>query len=80
MGIHFRSRGRDWDLQDYLAVNRVAGLLVLKDGHIAAEIYQYGNTPQTRWMSIWCSCRRPDTRFPCLARTRCPARRRVPWR
>lgn len=51
-GVRFHSRGRDWDLYDYLAVNRVAGLLVLKDGHIAAEIYQYGNTPETRWMSM----------------------------
>ena len=32
------------------------------------------------WGRGWCSCRRPDTRFPCLARTRCPARRRVSWR
>ncbi len=28
----------------------------------------------------WCSCRRPNTRYPCLARTRCPARRRVSGR
>ena len=29
---------------------------------------------------IWCSCRRPDTRFACLARTRCPACPRGPGR
>jgi hypothetical protein len=28
----------------------------------------------------WCSCRRPAPRCPCLARTGCPARRRVPRR
>lgn len=50
--LKFASRGKQWDLVDYLAVNRVAGLLVLKDGRIAFEAYQYGNTPQTRWMSM----------------------------
>jgi CubicO group peptidase (beta-lactamase class C family) len=50
--LKFLSRGKQWDLFDYLAVNRVAGLLVLKDGRIALEIYQYGNTPRTRWMSM----------------------------
>jgi CubicO group peptidase (beta-lactamase class C family) len=50
--VKFMSRGKHWDLFDYLAVNRVAGLLVLKDGKIALEIYQYGNTPKTRWMSM----------------------------
>lgn len=50
--VKFRSRGRDWDLVDYLAVNRVAALLVLKDGRVALELYQYGNTPATRWMSM----------------------------
>jgi CubicO group peptidase (beta-lactamase class C family) len=50
--LKFTSRGRDWDLFDYLAVNRVAGLLVLKDGAVALELYQYGNTERTRWMSM----------------------------
>jgi hypothetical protein len=30
--IQFKSEGKDYDLFDYLAYNRVAGLLVLKDG------------------------------------------------
>ena len=50
--LPFESRGKRWDLYDYLAVNRVAGLLVLKQGHIALELYQYGNGPETRWMSM----------------------------
>lgn len=50
--VRFNSNGRRWDLFDYLAVNRVAGLLVLKDGGIALETYQYGNTERTRWMSM----------------------------
>jgi hypothetical protein len=50
--LAFESRGKHWDLDDYLAVNRVAGLLVLKNGRVAFETYQYGNTPATRWMSM----------------------------
>jgi CubicO group peptidase (beta-lactamase class C family) len=48
----FSSAGKRWDLYDYLAVNRVAGLLVLKDGQIAFETYQLGTGPETRWMSM----------------------------
>lgn len=50
--VKFSSRGKRWDLFDYLSVNRIAGLLVLKDGRIAFETYQYGNTPATHWMSM----------------------------
>lgn len=50
--LPFSSRGKPWDLYDYLAVNRVAGLIVLKHGRVAFELYQYGNTPQTHWMSM----------------------------
>jgi CubicO group peptidase (beta-lactamase class C family) len=48
----FPSRGQTWDLADYLAVNRVSGLLILKNGQIALELYQYGNTDKTRWMGM----------------------------
>jgi CubicO group peptidase (beta-lactamase class C family) len=50
--FRFDSRGRRWDLYDYLAVNRVAGMLVLKDGAVAFEYYGLGNSPATRWMSM----------------------------
>jgi CubicO group peptidase (beta-lactamase class C family) len=40
-----------YDLFDYLALNRVAGLLVLKNGEIVYETYQLGLTPNTRWAS-----------------------------
>jgi hypothetical protein len=50
--FRFESRGRRWDLYDYLSVNRVAGMLVLKDGEVAFEYYGLGNGPETRWMSM----------------------------
>jgi CubicO group peptidase (beta-lactamase class C family) len=50
--VKFTSNGKAYDLFDYLALNRVSGLMILKDGKVAYETYQYGNTPQTRWMSM----------------------------
>ena len=50
--VHFTSDGRRYDLEDYFALNRVAGFLVLKDGRIAFERYRLGNTDRTRWMSM----------------------------
>jgi CubicO group peptidase (beta-lactamase class C family) len=48
----FVSNGRDYDLDDYVSLNRIAGLLALKDGKIALERYELGNTDKTRWMSM----------------------------
>ncbi len=50
--ISFTSKGRAFDLFDYISLNRVSGLLVLKNGEIALETYQLGNTEKTRWMSM----------------------------
>ncbi|WP_242621487.1 serine hydrolase domain-containing protein [Pigmentiphaga kullae] len=50
--IKFTAGGKNYDIYDYLALNRVSGLLVLKNGEIAYETYQYGNTEKTRWMSM----------------------------
>ena len=48
----YESRGSRYDYYDYLSLNRVSGLLAIKDGEIAVEEYQLGNTEQTRWMSM----------------------------
>jgi CubicO group peptidase (beta-lactamase class C family) len=50
--VHFHSRGAEYDLFDYLADNRVAGLLVLKDDKVAFEDYELGVGPDTRWTSF----------------------------
>jgi len=49
--ITFEDRGRTFDLYDYMATNRVAGLLILKDGEVALEAYELGLTPDTLWGS-----------------------------
>jgi CubicO group peptidase (beta-lactamase class C family) len=51
-GVTFNDRGKRYDLETYLDVNRVAGLLVLDHGRIALERYRFGNTARTRWMSM----------------------------
>ena len=48
----FISGGKDYDLYDYVSLNRVSGLLLIKDGQIAHEQYELGNTEKTRWMSM----------------------------
>src|SRR5215475_11170608 len=46
--VRFTSVGKNYDLYDYLALNRVVGLLVLKNGHVVAEDYELGIGPQNR--------------------------------
>jgi len=50
--VVFKSGGKSYDLFDYLALNRVAGLLILKNGRIIREDYQLGIGPKTRWPSF----------------------------
>jgi CubicO group peptidase (beta-lactamase class C family) len=50
--VKFTAGGKNYDVFDYLALNRISGLLILKDGKIAYETYQYGNTDKTRWASM----------------------------
>lgn len=50
--VEFSSGGKTYDLIDYMALNRVTALLVLKDGKVAYEDYEMGNTEKTRWMSM----------------------------
>jgi CubicO group peptidase (beta-lactamase class C family) len=50
--IRFADRDSQYTLERYLELNRVTGLLILKDGRIRFERYLHGNTPATRWMSM----------------------------
>ena len=51
-GVEFTSGGKKFDMYDYMSLNRVSGLLVIKNGKIAFERYELGNTETTRWMSM----------------------------
>lgn len=50
--LRFPSSGKTYDLPDYVALNRVVGLLILKNGKIVFEHYDFGFTPKARWMSM----------------------------
>ncbi len=50
--VSFDIDGVTYDLHDFLALDNVTGLIVLKDGAVVYETYQRGNTPDTRWMSM----------------------------
>jgi CubicO group peptidase (beta-lactamase class C family) len=50
--FRFADRDSTYDLARYLELNRVTGLLVLRDGRIVLERYRLGNGPRTRWMSM----------------------------
>ncbi len=50
--ISFESGGQQMHLSDYIRLNRVAGLLILKNRQILLERYEFGNTAETRWVSF----------------------------
>lgn len=50
--VQFEIKDKKYDLFDYMALNRVAGLLILKDGKIVLEDYELGAGPETRWASF----------------------------
>jgi CubicO group peptidase (beta-lactamase class C family) len=49
--VQFEAGGKKYDLFDYLALNRVVGLLILKNGEAVLEDYELGIGPETRWPS-----------------------------
>jgi CubicO group peptidase (beta-lactamase class C family) len=49
--FQYRLDGRTLTLDDYLQRQRATGVLVLKDGEIAAERYNYGRRPDMRMVS-----------------------------
>lgn len=50
--VEFTYKEAKYDLYDFVALNNVTAMLVLKDGKIAYETYQRGNSEKTRWMSM----------------------------
>ncbi len=41
-----------YDLIDYVSLNRVAGLIILRNGKVCLEHYEFGNRRDTRWISM----------------------------
>lgn len=51
-GFSYTADGKTYDLYDVLSLNRVSGILILKDGEVVFEKYLLGNAPDSRWMSM----------------------------
>lgn len=41
-----------YDIYDYITLNSITGIVILKDGSLVYENYFHGNGPDTRWMSM----------------------------
>lgn len=50
--VTFSYQDKAYNLNSFLKLDSITALLVIKDGRIVHESYQYGNTAQTRWMSM----------------------------
>lgn len=50
--VRFSDQGKQYDLESYLELNRIAAILILQDGRVKLERYRFGNTDRTRWMSM----------------------------
>ncbi len=50
--VVFETGGKRYDLFDYEALNRVAGLLVVKNGEAVLEDYELGTNAETHWPSF----------------------------
>jgi CubicO group peptidase (beta-lactamase class C family) len=50
--LRYQYQGVSYSLADFVANNRVAGLLVLKNGQVAYEQYAYGHTRESKWTSF----------------------------
>lgn len=50
--FEFECDGKRYDLYDYVTLNDITGILIVKDGAAVFERYEAGNTEETRWMSM----------------------------
>lgn len=51
-GFTFSSNGNSYDIYDYVSRNRLTGLIVVQEGHISLEHYDFGMTESSRWISM----------------------------
>jgi CubicO group peptidase (beta-lactamase class C family) len=50
--VHYDFKGVKWTTDTFMKENRLAGLLIIKDGRIVLERYGLGRTAQDRWTSF----------------------------
>jgi hypothetical protein len=52
--VKYSADGQLLDIGAFMARNKTAGLLAIKDGKVVLERYAMGNTAQTKWLSASC--------------------------
>jgi CubicO group peptidase (beta-lactamase class C family) len=50
--LRYTFQGASYSLDDFIARNRVAGLIVVKDGRILLERYSFGHSAASKWTSF----------------------------
>lgn len=51
-GLRYGYQGATYSLDDYITRNRVAGLIVVKNGRILVERYAFGHSATSKWTSF----------------------------
>jgi CubicO group peptidase (beta-lactamase class C family) len=51
-GLTYKYKGKKYSLEDYIQAFKVAGLIVIRDGKILHESYNFGNNEESKWVSF----------------------------
>ena len=51
-GLTYKYKGKNYSLEDYIQAFKVAGLIVIRDGKILHESYNFGNNEESKWVSF----------------------------
>jgi len=51
-GLTYKYKGKKYSLEDYMQAFKVAGLIVIRDGKILHESYNFGNNEESKWVSF----------------------------
>jgi len=49
--VRFTFEDAEWTISQYIETQKIAGIIVVKDGEIVYERYELGNTEESRWVS-----------------------------
>ena len=50
--LSYNYKGKNYSIEDFIQAFKVAGLIVIREGKILHESYNFGNNEQSRWVSF----------------------------
>ena len=50
--LKYKFKGEEFSLEDFIQTFKIAGLIVIRDGVILYESYDFGNDETTKWVSF----------------------------